>query len=88
MHTNHVYVFILLIIIQPLSSLLFVVADVLRERLKGNEVTYGVVRNINYTSETSPLINSLTFVGVLSLHSEKKFKTRAWVWHICFSNYV
>ena len=27
-------------------------ADVMRQRLKGNEVTYGVVRNINYTSES------------------------------------
>ena len=32
--------------------LLAIAADVMRQRLKGNEVTYGVVRNINYTSES------------------------------------
>lgn len=30
---------------------LVLLADAMRERLKGNIVTYGVVRNINYTSE-------------------------------------
>ena len=68
--------------VQPLGSLLFVVADVLRERLKGNEVTYGVVRNINYTSETSDLVTGVIsiVVSVMSLLPNTDAKTRGQVW--------